>query len=416
MHRRRLASAIPLALIISLLAAAPAGALQEQADSGTWNVAAPGKVFATAQYGNVLFIGGQFGRVQERPTTTAGPGYAATNLAAIDMTTGQGIPSFAPLVQGNADQKPQVHSLAVVGNTLYIGGQFDRVDGQPHHNLAAITIDPATLTGSVDPTFDPIVGAPGASTDKSTFVYETLPSANGVYVGGTFAKVNGVARAKVALVRPDGSLDPTFKATGVNGAVRDMEFAADGQTIFVGGAFNRFNGTARRSIARIDPATASLHPWAVPTSQIEEQQTAWDLVVTANRVYGALGRVPNYAAAYRVGTPVLDGSRVWRFGASGNVQSIALLGANDLVIGGHFGTFLEQEVCDGQLIKNLGILRGVGGESSPQLDCSFLPQFSGPNPYGGVWEIQVTASAIWVGGEFTAIEGIGHRGIARFTH
>ena len=405
------------ALIVCGLVLAPASAraLEDTADTGTWNVALPGKVFATAQYGNVLFIGGRFGRVQANPSGSGGAGYPATNLAAIDMTTGQGIASFAPAVTGNANQTAQVHSLAVVGNTLYVGGQFAAVDGRARYNLAAITIDPASMTGTVDPTFDATVGVPGAANERSTFVYEILPGATGVYIGGTFTKVDGLARSKTALVRLDGSLDRTFKTTGVNGAVRDMEFAADGQTIFVGGAFNVFNGASRRSIARISPVTGALESWAIPTSQIEEEQTAWDLVVTATRVYGGLGRGPNYAAAYRVGSGLFDGARVWRYGTSGNVQSIALLGSNDLVIGGHFGTFLEQRVCDNQLLKNLGILRGVAGETSPQLDCNFLPQFYGPNEFGGVWEVQVTPSAIWTGGEFTKINDVGHRGIARFT-
>ncbi|CAN5646812.1 hypothetical protein BH18ACT17_BH18ACT17_11380 [soil metagenome] len=405
------------ALIVMGLLIAPtsARALEDSADTATWNMALPGKVFATAQYGNVMFVGGRFGRVQADPSGSGGPGYAASNLAAIDMTTGQGIASFAPAVTGNVNQTAEVHSLAVVGNTLYVGGQFAAVDGQPRYNLAAITLDPASTTGTVDPAFDATVGVPGAANERSTFVYEILPGAAGVYVGGTFTKVDGIARSKTALVRLDGSLDSAFKTTRVNGSVRDMEFAADGQTVFVGGAFNVFNGTPRRSIARISPVTGALEPWAIPTSQIEEDQTAWDLVVTATRVYGGLGRGPNYAAAYRVGSPLFDGSRVWRFSTSGNVQSIALLGGTDLVIGGHFGTFLEQRVCNNQLLKNLGILRGVAGETSPQLDCSFLPQFSGPNKFGGVWEIQVTASALWTGGEFTKVGDVGHRGIARFT-
>ena len=410
-RRSMLVAAVVLGVV---LAASPAAALEDTADPTTWNVAAPGKVFATARYGDVLFIGGRFGRVQERPTGSAGPGFAATNLAAIDMTTGRGIASFTPDVTGNANQTAEVQSLAVVGNTLYVGGQFAAIDGQAHYNLAAVTIDPVALTGTVDPGFDPTAGVPGGGNERSMYVYEILPGPTGLYVGGTFTKVNGAARSKTALVRTNGSLDTTFKTTGVNGAVRDMEFAADAQTIFVGGAFNRFNGTARRSIARISPSTGALQPWAIPTSQIEEKQTAWDLVVTGTRVYGGLGRGPNYAAAYRVGSPVLDGTRVWRFGASGNVQAIALLGGTDLVIGGHFGTFLEQRVCGDQLLKNLGVLRGVAGESSPQLDCGFLPQFFGPNEFGGVWEIQLTPTDLWVGGEFTTIDGVGHRGIARF--
>ena len=94
------------------------------------------------------------------------------------------------------------------------------------------------------------------------------------------------------------------------------------------------------------------------------------------------------------------------------------------------------QVCgngSGKYLKNLGILHNLYGFSSPSLDCSFLPQFWGPDPFGGVWTIQVTSTQIWAGGMFTYANcapgpaqpgqpvsvacpgGIGQRSIARFS-
>ena len=97
---RRMARAfVVVAMIASglaMLPATPAFALANNPDT-TWMT--NGSVWATAQYGNVLFIGGSFTQVRSVPVgTTGGTIIAANNLAAIDMTTGQGIASFHPNV------------------------------------------------------------------------------------------------------------------------------------------------------------------------------------------------------------------------------------------------------------------------------------------------------------------------------
>ena len=66
-------------------------------------------------------------------------------------------------------------------------------------------------------------------------------------------------------------------------------------------------------------------------------------------------------------------------------------------------------------LKNLAILHNITGSSTPTPDCNFAPQFQGPSPNGGVWEIQVTPTALWVGGMFRTINGVNQWGIARFT-
>src|SRR4029077_21251370 len=128
---------------LAMLPATPAFALANNPDTTSMT---NGSVWATAQYGNVLCSGGSFPQVRSVPVGTTGRTIiASNNLAAIDMTTGQGIASFRPNVAGSGLQVAQVHALAVVGNTLYVGGQFSSIDGAAHYNLGALTIDPSTL-------------------------------------------------------------------------------------------------------------------------------------------------------------------------------------------------------------------------------------------------------------------------------
>jgi hypothetical protein len=400
---------VTLAMVAAAFAALPAGpaaALTSQPDT-TWMT--NGVVWATVQYGNVLFIGGKFTQVRSLPVgTSGGTVVAANNLAAIDMTTGQGIASFTPDVLGSGLQTAEVHALAVVGDTLYVGGQFSTVDSAAHYNLAAIAIDPSTLTGTVDSTFTAEAGVPGASNEDKTFVYEILPASDGLYVGGSFTKMNATGRSKVAKVTFGGALVKTWKVLSINGAVREMAFSTDGQTIFIAGAFNQLNKASHQSIARVLTSTGKDDPWTVSGVIVgggsHPGMTCWSLAVTPTRLFAGCGRGPNYAAGFRLDNGN-TGNMTWSFGTVGNVQAVALSAdSQSLVIGGHFGTFLTQQVSQcgsNKYLKNLGILNNLYASSGGvSLNCGFLPQFIGPNPFGGVWEIQVTSTAIWVGGEF----------------
>jgi hypothetical protein len=404
-----------------------------------------GYVFATAQYGNVLFIGGNFTQVRSNPPATPGGTIIHLNdLAAIDMTTGAAIPSFHPdVIESDFVQtkKDGVRALAVVGDKLFVGGQFTSIDGQPHYNLAAIDIDPTFMTATVDPAFNPVVGVPGADNANKFRVFKILPGPDGLYIGGAFSFVNGTGRSKTAKLNFDGSLVATWKTPGVNAGIRDMQFAADGNTIFISGGFSMFEGAARQSIVRVSAATGALDTWAIPAGQVpiggpsapHYGMICWSLAVTVTRLFAGCGETPNYDAAFRLDNGD-SGDRTWLFGTSGNDQAIALTpDGQSLVFGGHFGTYGTMSVCSGHYLKNLGILHNLYGFSTPTLDCGFLPQFWGPDPFGGVWSIVTTPTQIWAVGMFTMVDcdpgparpgqpsyiacpnGRGQRGIVRFS-
>jgi len=406
-----------IALVASALAlhapAASASIADGHADS-TWMT--NGFVFATAQLGNLLFIGGDFTQVRSTPPGVAGGIVVdVSNLAAIDMTTGEAYASFTPRVVESdfvPSHKGGVRALALVGNKLYVGGQFTSIDAQLHYNLAAIDIDPSLVTGTVDPAFNPVVGIPGAPNANTFFVYKVLPAADGLFVGGGFSKVNGMSRSKTAKLNFDGSLNRAYKTNGVNGVVRDMQLSPDASTVFVAGAFSMFDGAAHQSIVRVSEQTGLLDAWQIPPGGVpiggpsapHYGMICWSLVVTSTRLFAGCGESPNYVSAYRLDNGT-SGDRTWLYGTTGNDQAVALTpDGQSLIFGGHFGTHLTMNVCNGLYLKNLGILHNIFGFSSPTLDCGFLPQFWGPNDFGGVWTILATPTQLWAGGMFYMVD------------
>ncbi|CAN5809622.1 hypothetical protein BH18ACT17_BH18ACT17_06420 [soil metagenome] len=407
---------------------------------------------SSAQYGDVLFIGGDFQRVGESvsPGPNAGPyvdGY--TGLAAIDMATGQAIESFKPQLTANANQTLKVLALSVVGDRLFVGGQFATVDGQDRYNLAAIDINPVTMRGTLVGDFDPVVGIPGNANEASFDVKTILAGTDGLYIGGGFGKIDGKGRPKTAKLNWDGTLNTAYKTAGVNGSVNDMAWSIDQQSIFLAGHFTQIGvGNTRVAIGRIDPTTGATLPWAVPLSQIpgatSSGQICYELAVSATRVFAGCGKTPNFVGAFRLDNRD-EGTRTWQYATGGNVQTVSLLpNGQDLVIGGHLGINNSStynglmKVCGKEYLRAIGILRNVHSTtnwvspitngststSEPYLDCSLLPNidgvapngpnFAGVNRYGGLWEIQVTNDHLWALGEFRYVNALVRRSIARF--
>jgi hypothetical protein len=449
----RLVTVLCLALGGLAVMPSPATALSQDPDPSTWM--ANGKIFASVRYGDVMFIGGTFKKLRESiaPGPNTGPQVTGlTGLAAIDLTTGEGIPSFKPQITVSGNQTLEVQSLAIVDDTLYVGGQFSAVDGQTRWNIAAIDINPNTMTGTVDPGFDPVVGVPTGNLANFE-VLKILPGPDALYIGGAFSKVDGKGRIKMAKLSYNGVLDNTFKPGSTNGAVRDLEWAADGQTIFASGNFYTLSGAARLAVGRINPTTGAATNWAVPPGQIPAsgspaRQICWDIIATSTRLFAGCGKGPNFIGAFRVDTGD-TGSRTWQFGTGGNVVSLRLLAGGDAIaFGGHFGINTIpgrynglMPVCGSigstRYLRAFGILRNINQTSTSSvvrdgntsattayLDCSFTPNFEGEDPdgpnfvgtnkFGGVWEIQVTGQHLWALGEFKYVNANVRRAIARF--
>ena len=135
-------------------------------------------VFALALGGGTLYAGGRFASVG---------GQARRGLAAVDATTGALVTAFSANVGGGFF--PAVSALALGGGTLYAGGNFTIIGGQTRNNLAAVD----AATGALVTAFDPDVSG------GSLPVVRALALGGGtLYAGGDFTRVGGQPRDNLA--------------------------------------------------------------------------------------------------------------------------------------------------------------------------------------------------------------------------
>jgi hypothetical protein len=297
--RHRIArSSVVVAIVTAVVAvalASPAFAMG-QTPVPSWMIG-HGKVLATAVGGGRIYLGGQFTELRSTPVGVPGTRVLVDNLAAIDVSTGSGITSFSPHVTHSTDPA-NVRALAVSpdGGTLFLGGHFDAVNGIARRNVAAID----TATGAVKPDFDPVVGT------AANQVYALMVSTDGsrLYVGGQFNRVNGQARSHAAAVSTVDGTTLAWSPQPA-GRVRGMTNAPDGQTIFIVGSFASVAGVSRESIARVDAITGALHPWAVPGQYIDgPPMNGFSVDVSATTVYAGFGKTPNWFAGFSMTTGI----------------------------------------------------------------------------------------------------------------
>ena len=272
-HRRGVRAVLVVAALTAAALLAPASASALSEQADAGTWGAHGRVLAMVRLGNTMFIGGRFDRIQSPDGKTR---IAADNLAAIDLTTGQPVPGFTGGV-GLTTGKPQVDSLAVStdGSRLLVGGKFNLVDGQPKSFFAALS----PQTGAIDQTFN------GAT--FSGAVHAILVGPSRIYVGGAFKKINAKSHPYLAALMPDGTLDTQWVSHPDN-LVRALTPSSDWSTIFVGGLFENVDGAGRISVARVSAANGA--PRSVDDPGRHDRSPA-DRLGLRGRRPGALRRV-----------------------------------------------------------------------------------------------------------------------------
>lgn len=147
----------------------------------------------------------------------------------------------------DADFAPEfdnaVLALAVQPDgSILAAGRFTTLGGVRAPYLTRLNPD-----GTRDPAFNP-----GTGPDQEVQAI-ALQTDGRILIGGSFKTVNGIARAGLARLHADGSLDVSFDpGGGFNDVVHAVGLAADGK-ILAGGEFTAFNGAEHNRIVRLNP-------------------------------------------------------------------------------------------------------------------------------------------------------------------
>jgi hypothetical protein len=229
-----------------------------------WNPGVGGTVWSLAVEGGTVYVGGQFSTIGGQPRV---------NLAAIDAVTGLAT-GWNPTVTGLA-----VWALAANGGTVYAGGTFSSAGGQPRASIAALD----AVTGLAT------AWNPGASGSVRTIV----PSGGTVYVGGQFSSIGGQSRLRIAALDAATGLatpwNPSVTNCCANSTVRGI--ALGGQTVYLGGEFERIGGQARVNLGAVDLTTGLATPRVLDASA-----TVYSLCSVAGSIYA--GGVFDNTAGY----------------------------------------------------------------------------------------------------------------------
>ena len=244
--------------------------------------------------GDVVYVVGSFNSARPAGAPAGQQEVPRSNILAYDLTTGELIEDFAPTLNGAGRSL----ALSEDGKTLYVAGEFDRVNDEWHSRLAAFDISQGhgTLISSFQPVF-------------STTVKDIAVAGDTLYVGGYFTKVNKQQRTRLAALKASTGelLDWTASAEGPNAQVYAIEVSPDHSKVVIGGSFSSVNGSSRPGygMALLDASTGEVLPMPVNDTvrTAGEKAAIFDIAVDDAGFYATA-----YSAVGRLDEANLEGS------------------------------------------------------------------------------------------------------------
>lgn len=347
-----------------------------------WAPNPDGPVRALLILGQTLYVGGEFNII----SNTLRPGVAALKLETAEAT------SWNPNVYGS------VLSIAVHDTTVYLGGQFISVGGELRYNLASVSLLTGHLT-SWDPEPDPTGYVRVLALRKDTlFVAGDFVTFAGTMVRSKLAAFDTRTGLLAAWDAHVGRVPANFR---VDGGHRIFSMVLSGDKVYIAGSFNRVGDAIRPALAELDASTG--------------EATAWDpgvglVVPTSIPIVNAIAL--NGSSLYVAGTLDSLGS-----------EHVAWCGALDV----HTALRLPWDAAPNLSILAMapsgnatyvgGIFTSIG-PTVPRHGLAAFDLITGrvlpwdPNPNGQPLALAIHEGRVYVGGEFTRVGGEVRTGIA----
>ena len=379
-----------------------------------------GRVYALAEVGTKVFLGGEFTGVtppgvstkaaRDDPTQVVHRSY----LVALDVNTGA-------LLDWDAHPDGPVLSLApsADGTHLFVGGMFRSIGGaRANSRLAAINID----TAEMDPAFAPPV--PDAYVKAMALSGETL------YIGGAFTRLGTESRSQLAAldartgvlhrdwVPPPNAggrfVGNTGKPTEDHnpGNVADLKVTPDGSMVVIGGSFLHFAGHS--GLIVLDGHTAQPTAWQ-PTLDRPRPVYGLDIWPTDGKtIFVAAG---GFGGALEAFAPGRSPKPLWVHKTDGDgMDAVAtdsrvyFVGHYDYVLGNNTtcgGTSCTGGAAGDNLNRHIAAFDTRTGAQ----DTAFNAQMNTPE---GPEVALIGAHHLYVGGNFTKVNFEAQPGFAQF--
>src|SRR5216684_6714304 len=322
---------------------------------------------ALAVQGNTVYVGGGF--------TFIG-GQRRRSIAALDASTGLAT-DWNPDPSGIPPYPPIVYLIFVSGNTVYAGGLFSAIGGQPRYNLAALDVSTGLATD-----WNP---------NPNTGITRLAINGDAVYAGGGFTSLGGQNRNLLAAVDPstgratDWNPNPEPGHEGLQYPIISS-LALSGSTIYVGGFFASVGGQSRNNIAALDASSGLATDWSPNANQwVQSLAVSGDTVYAGGYFTSVGGQPRNRLAALDASSGLATG---WNPNPSYVVTSLVVSG-DTVYVGGGFNF--------------------IGGQ--PRIGVAALDASTGlatdwnPNPNEWGYSLLVNGDTLYAAGGFSFIGG-----------
>lgn len=298
--------------------------------------------------------------------------------------------SFRPGVGPN---NPVGALQSLAGGGMIAAGEFTAVNGTSSVRVVGINSD-----GTVDAAFSVGSGANGVVRNVAT-------DENGkVFIVGDFLNYKGTARARIALIGANGTVDSGFNpGSGADAAVHSVAPLAGGK-VWIGGNFLNYNATAITRIARLNANGARdilFNPGTGPNGVVSQVIALPGEKVLIGGDFTSFGGTPRAGLAVLESNGTLDSSFDPGTGVTGgSLFAMVRMDDGKIMIGGGFSDYNGT--------PRAGIAR-INSDGS--LDTSFDPGSGVNAPVKAL--VVLGDGKVVVGGEFTEIRGSNAGRIAR---
>ena len=291
---------------------------------------------------------------------------------------------------------------------LIVAGRFSAVNGVARRNIARVNPN-----GSVDTTWDP---SPLSSPKETDYGITALCLVGeDLFVAGTFRVIGGLARSRLAKISTsgNGAADSQW-----NPSPDGLPFGIvwDGTSLYVGGQWINIGGVYKPRLAKLSAAGAGAvdTTWTPAADFNRTGVTA--LALSGQQLYVGTrnfhsGKTPRVGGVFRVSTAgggLIDPT--WRPapGPTDYYVDAIAVSASHVFIGGEFTTTAGVRAL---LVK----FSAAGGGA---VDASWNPAITGPNDADPttvttVRSLLLSGNALYVGGRFTTIGGLARAHFAK---
>ena len=206
-----------------------------------------GVVWSQLIVGNTVYVGGEFTKARPAGAAAGTSEVSRNNLMAYNLSTGV-MTSFNPNVNGLV----RAITASPDGSRIYVGGGFSKVGSVSRTRLASFSTATGALLSDWKPTANGTVRALGVFGGT-------------VYAGGSFTSVSGQGRQKAASFTGTTGAVGAWKGTIPDGAVNALTISPNGDRVIIGGSFTSYNGatTPGYGMAATNSSTGAGMTWNI---------------------------------------------------------------------------------------------------------------------------------------------------------